>query len=210
MDLTSATLSPDNDRIEAFSDAVFAIVVTIMMFEIHIPDGLAFDRDQAAFAAFATLLATYALSFLVIMILWASHHYLIFTIPKPNRATIWLNALLLFCVSLIPIAAQFLGMHPTSPRALAAYGFVLMLCTTSFSLMRIHAINVCPNELHQAIHRRVLRKTWIAIAIYCLSMFLAFWDIRLAWACFMVTPALFFLPVVQNPAGHHAFEDEGP
>jgi uncharacterized membrane protein len=192
-------LRPDNRRIEAFSDAVFAIVVTLMMLEVRVPDGLAFGRDPAALQAFATLLATYALSFVITMILWASHHYLVFTIPKPDRTTIWLNTLILFCVTLIPISAQFFGFHPTSPRAAAAYGLVLMACTASFSLLRAHAVRICPNQLHRAIHLRVLHKAWIAIAIYAASMILAFVDIRFAWACFLITPVMFFLPVVRPP-----------
>jgi uncharacterized membrane protein len=201
-------LRPDNRRIEAFSDAVFAIVVTLMMLEVRVPDGLAFGRDPVALQAFLTLLATYAFSFFITMILWASHHYLIFTIPKPDRGTIWLNTLILFCVTLIPISAQFFGFHPTSPRAAAAYGFVLMACTASFSLLRAHAVRICPNPLHQAIHRRVLRKAWIAIAIYAVSMLLAFVDIRFAWACFLITPIMFFLPVVRPPTVPQA-ADEG-
>ena len=193
-------LKPDSRRIEFFSDAVFAIVVTLMMLEVRVPDGLAFGGESAELRAFATLLATYALSFFVTMILWASHHYLIFTIPKPDRTAIWLNTLILFCVTLIPVTAQFFGFHPTSPRAAAAYGLVLMACTASFSLLRSHAATICPNPLHQAIHQRVLRKAWIAIAIYATSVLLAFVDVRLAWACFLITPAMFFLPVVRPAA----------
>ena len=72
--------------------------------------------------------------------------------------------------------------------------------STSFSLLRVHASRICENELHRAIHRRVLRKAWIATAIYAASMPLAFLDIRLAWAIFLATPAMFFLPVVRPAA----------
>ncbi len=190
-------LRPDNRRIESFSDAVFAIAVTLMMLEVRIPDSLALAENWAGLRSFLTPLATYALSFFVTMILWASHHYLIFTIPRPDRETIWLNALILFCVTLIPISAHFFAFHPASPRAAAAYGFVLMACTASFSLLRAHAARICDNELHRAIHRRVLRKAWIATAVYAASMPLAFLDIRLAWTIFLATPAMFFLPVVR-------------
>jgi uncharacterized membrane protein len=192
-------LRPDNRRLEFFSDAVFAIALTLMMLEVRIPDSLAFAGDSAALRSFLTPIATYALSFFVTMILWARNHYLIFTIPKPDRATIWLNALILFCVTLIPIAAHFFAFHPAAPRAAAGYGFALMACTASFSLLRVHAAKVCDNELHRAIHRRVLRKAWIATAIYAVSMPIAFVDIRLAWAIFLITPAMFFLPVIRPP-----------
>ena len=203
-------LRPDNRRIESFSDGVFAIVITLMMLEIRIPETLALGADWDSLGSFLTPVVTYALSFFVIMILWASHHYLIFTIPRPDRETIWLNALILFCVTLIPISAHFFAFHPASPRAAAAYGFVLMACTASFSLLRAHASKICDNELHRAIHRRVLRKAWIATAIYAASMPLAFLDIRLAWAIFLITPAMFFLPVVRPqvtpPVGEEALD----
>lgn len=188
-------LKPTNRRIESFSDAVFAIVVTIMVLEIQIPDDLAFATDRVVLMEFGALLATYALSFLVIAIFWSNHHYLIFTLPKADRATIWLNNNALFWVTLIPIVARFFGLHPTSPRAVAAYAFVIMMSTISFSLLRRHAAHMSHNDFHRSLHRRVFRRIWPAIAVYAAAMPLAFVEIRLAWACLLVLPAMFFLPV---------------
>jgi Predicted integral membrane protein len=189
---------PDNRRIESFSDAVFAIVVTIMVLEIHIPDGLAFGSNSVALMEFGALLAAYALSFVVIAIFWSNHHYLIFTLPSPDRATIWLNNNALFWVTLIPIVARFFGLNPTSPRAAAAYAFVIMTCTLSFSLLRRHAARISHNEFHRALHRRVFRRIWPAVGIYAAAIPLAFVDIRFAWACLLVLPAMFFLPVTRD------------
>jgi uncharacterized membrane protein len=203
-------LRPTNRRIENFSDAVFAIVVTIMVLEIRIPDSLAFAGDGAALEDFAALLVTYALSFVVVGILWGSHHYLLFTLPTADRTTLWLNNLVLFWVTLIPIVARFFGLHPTSPRAAAAYAFVIMMNTTAFSILRGHAARVSLNELHRAIHDRVFRRAWIAIALYAAAIALAFADIRLAWILLAILPGLFFLPVVRRsmemrprPYTHH-------
>lgn len=191
-------LRPSNRRIENFSDAVFAIAVTIMVLEISIPDRLAFGDDPAELKHFAGLLLTYALSFVVVGILWASHHYLIFTLPKADRSTIWLNNHVLFWVTLIPIVARFFGMHPTSPRAAAAYAFVIMMNTVAFSILRAHAAKVSHNELHRAIHRRVFRKAGIAIALYAAAIPLAFVNVKLAWVLLLALPALFFLPVIRR------------
>ena len=195
---TQTELMPDNRRIESFSDAVFAIVVTIMVLEIHIPDGLAFGSNNVALMEFGALLAAYALSFVVIAIFWSNHHYLIFTLPTPDRATIWLNNHALFWVTLIPIVARFFGLNPTSPRAAAAYAFVIMTCTLSFSFLRRHAARISHNEFHRALHRRVFRRIWPAVAIYAAAIPLAFVDIRFAWACLLVLPAMFFLPVTRD------------
>ncbi|MCH8614525.1 DUF1211 domain-containing protein [Sphingomonas sp. SM33] len=190
-----AELKPTNRRIESFSDAVFAIVVTIMVLEIHIPDDLAFGSNRVALMEFLALLATYSLSFVVIAIFWSNHHYLIFTLPKTDRTTIWLNNNALFWVTLIPIVARFFGLHATSPRAVAAYAFVVMMSTLSFSLLRKHATNISRSDFHRELHRRVFRRIWPAVAIYAAAMPIAFVDIRIAWACLLVLPAMFFLPV---------------
>jgi len=163
-------LKPDSHRVEAFSDGVFAIVVTIMVLEIRIPDSLAFGTDPAALKHFATYLGTYALSFLVIVNLWTSHHYLLFTVRNPARTTLWYNSLLLFTVSLVPIATRFLGMHPMSSRAAAGYGLVAAACTAAFMLLRSHAARTTQNEVHRGIHRRVIRRTWVFLTIYLASI----------------------------------------
>lgn len=201
-------LKPNNHRIEAFSDGVFAIVVTIMVIDIHIPDTLAFGSDRAGFEHFGSTLAAYALSFLVIANLWTSHHYLLFTLTMPTRTTIWFNNLLLFCVTLIPLTTRFLGMHPMSPRAAAAYGLVAFACTLSFMLLRSHAARMTRNELHRGIHQRILRKTWLFLAIYAAAIPLAFVSPWLAWACFVIVPPMLFLPIIRAPvpSSHAAHE----
>lgn len=194
-------LMPDNRRIESFSDGVFAIVVTIMVLEIRIPDSLAFGNDPIALKGFGTYIGTYALSFLVIVNLWTSHHYLLFTLRQPARTTLWYNSLLLFTVTLVPVATRFLGIHPTSPRAAASYGLVAALCTAAFMLLRSHAARTTHNEVHRGIHRRVIRRTWLFLAIYIASIPLAFVNLWRAWACFVIVPPMLFLPVIRAP-GH--------
>ena len=179
-------LRPSNRRLEAFSDAVFAIVVTIMILEIRIPDELALGNDRLALMRFAALFATYALSFVVVAIFWSNHHYLIYTLPKADRVTIWLNNQALFWITL------------TSPRASATYAFVIMMCTVSFSMLRRHGARISRNAFHRSLHRRVFRRIWPAVALYAAAIPLGFLDIRLAWACLVVLPALFFLPITRG------------
>src|SRR5689334_14452894 len=81
-----AELKPSSQRIEAFSDGVFAVAVTIIVLEVRVPDSLAFANDAVTFQQFVTLLAIYTLTFAVVRILWANHHYLIFTLPTIDRA----------------------------------------------------------------------------------------------------------------------------
>jgi hypothetical protein len=73
-----------------------------------------------------------------------------------------------------------------------------MTCTLSFSLLRRHAARISHNEFHRALHRRVFRRIWPAVGIYAAAIPLAFVDIRFAWACLLVLPAMFFLPVTRD------------
>ncbi|QNP45950.1 DUF1211 domain-containing protein [Sphingomonas sediminicola] len=207
-------LQPTNRRVEAFSDAVFAIAVTIMVLEIRVPDTLAFASDMAALEDFATLLAIYVLSFVVVGILWANHHYLVFTLPTSDRATIWLNNHVLFWVTMVPVVARFFGQHPTSPRATAAYAYVIMMCTFALTLLRRHAARVTENEVHRALHHRVFRRAWVAMALYAAAIPIAFMNIRISWALLLILPALFFLPVIRLQAAkdevHRAMEHSRP
>jgi uncharacterized membrane protein len=204
----SIELRPTNRRLESFSDGVFAIVITIMVLEVAIPNSLAFTYDPGALREFAGALIAYGLSFLVIANLWVSHHYLVFTLSMPARSTIWLNNLLLFTITLIPVATRFIGMFPDSPRAAAAYGTVAFVCTAAFMLLRSHAARNSHNELHRGIHRRILRKTWLFLAIYAASIPLAFLSPWLAWACFISVPPMLFLPVIRiQPVDRYMMEN---
>lgn len=193
-------LRPTSRRLENFSDAVFAIVLTIMVFEIKIPDGLVLGNSILALRQFSVVLGTYILSFYVVANLWTSHHYLVFTIAKPARTTIWLNSLLLFWATLIPVVTRFLGSHPSSSRAAAAYAVVGLGATGAFMLLRSHAARMSNNDLHRDIHMRVLRRTWLFLAIYGAAIPLAFVSPLLAWACFMAVPPMLFLPIIRGRA----------
>jgi uncharacterized membrane protein len=189
-------LRPTNRRLENFSDGVFAIVITIMVIDVRIPASLAFSDDPQALMQFSTALTAYALSFIVIANLWTSHHYLIFTVNRPTRGTIWFNNLLLFWITMLPLTTRFLGHYPRSPRAAAAFGIVAFCATAAFMLLRSHARRTSHNELHRAIHSRVLRKTWLFLAIYAASIPLAFVQPWLSWLCFATVAAMLFLPVI--------------
>lgn len=103
----SDELRPNSRRIEGFSDGVFAVAVTIIVLEVRVPDSLAFANDVAALGQFATLLAIYALTFVVVGILWANHHYLITTLASSDRATLWLNNHVLFGLRWCPLSPDF-------------------------------------------------------------------------------------------------------
>src|SRR5438876_2601454 len=98
------------ERIAAFSDGVIAIIITIMVLELKLPEGAAKDEVWSGFLApLAPKLAIYALSFVIVGALWINHHQLLAVVRRATPQLMWMNLLLLFFMSLIPLATGFLG-----------------------------------------------------------------------------------------------------
>src|SRR5580700_7421185 len=105
-------------RLEAFSDGVIAIIVTIMVLELRAPS----QPKLAALWKVAPVFASYALSFLVVAIMWVNHHHLIHAAKHADAPLLWVNNVLLFWMSLIPFVTRYLGANPRAPFAVALYG----------------------------------------------------------------------------------------
>lgn len=188
-------VTPGKARVEAFSDGVIAILITIMVLDLKLPDALAQGFDRAAIEAFAPRLIAYAMSFLVLAIMWVNHHYLLATLRQARSGFLWMNNILLFSMSLIPAATANLGAHPFSATAAAIYGGVLTASAAMFTAMRDYLRKrEQDNEALARLHRAVTAKSLVGTAIYAASVPLAFVSVYLAFACFAVVPAMFFLP----------------
>ncbi len=122
-------------RLEAFSDGVLAIILTIMAFEIAAPEGGALRdlRDRLG-----TFLA-YALSFAFIAIYWNNHHHTFRVCKRMSNSVMWSNMFLLFCLSLIPAATEWVGTHPGDPGPAAFYGMVGTLAGMAYYVL-LHSI----------------------------------------------------------------------
>lgn len=183
-------------RIEAFSDGVIAIIVTIMVLELHLPEG-ALERDlwTQLVLPLAPKLIGYGLSFLVVAIMWVNHHALMDTVRRVDSAVLWLNLNLLFWMSLIPLVTGFWGDHPFDPPAVAAYGFVLFASAAAFTLFRRHLIvNETQSVELAALHRRIMRKNLVGMGLYGASVPLTWVSPWISIAIFAAVPAMFFLP----------------
>jgi len=105
-------------RLEAFSDGVIAIIITIMVLELKAPQA----ATPRALLALSPVFLSYALSFLVVAIMWVNHHHLIHGVRAVDGTLLWWNNALLFAMSLIPFSTAFLGENPRSPQAVSVYG----------------------------------------------------------------------------------------
>ena len=121
----------NKNRLEAFSDGVIAIILTIMVLELRAPHGT--DAD-AILPVLGTLLR-YLLSFIYVGIYWVNHHALFEHVERVDGAVLWANLHLLFWMSLIPFVTAWAGEHPAAPLPLALYGAVLLLCSIAFLLL---------------------------------------------------------------------------
>src|SRR5579864_6625062 len=142
------------NRLEAFSDGVIAIIVTIMVLELRAPA----QPTWSALLKVAPVFLSYGLSFLVVAIMWVNHHHLIHAVRSVTARLLWSNLNLLFWMSLVPFVTDFLGKNYRNPMAVALYGLDLALCGTSFYLLRMELVRQEPDTDLATYHAGVQRK----------------------------------------------------
>ncbi len=120
------------DRLAAFSDGVIAILITVMVLELHVPHG----ADAAALREIGPSLLTYVLSFVYLAIYWNNHHHLLHTVERVDGLILWANSDLLFWLSLIPVATAWMGQNLAEPLPTAVYGVVLLLPALAYYLLQ--------------------------------------------------------------------------
>jgi uncharacterized membrane protein len=178
-------------RLEAFSDGVIAVIITIMVLELKAPA----DGSFAALLRLEHPLLNYALSFLVVAIVWVNHHHLVTRITRVNAKLLWANITLLFWLSLIPLATAYLGQSAAAPVAVAAYGAVLALSTGSFTFLQHLVMQQHEHKGDLAHHgRRIKLKSLVGVTLYTASVPLAFVSVYASFAIFILIPLAYFLP----------------
>lgn len=119
-------------RLEAFSDGVLAIILTIMVLEIKVPQGSDFEAIKPLFP----VLSSYVLSFIYIGIYWNNHHHLMHTVKYVSGNILWANLHLLFWLSLVPLVTNWMGKNPFAPLPMALYGFMLLMASIAFWILQ--------------------------------------------------------------------------
>jgi uncharacterized membrane protein len=125
-------------RLEAFSDGVIAIIITIMVLELEAPHG----HDLAALRPLLPILASYALSFVFLGIYWNNHHHMLHAAERIDGKVLWANLHLLFWLSLTPFATAWMGSTGAAPLPVAAYGAVLVLSAVAYTVLQATLIAV--------------------------------------------------------------------
>jgi uncharacterized membrane protein len=184
-----ASKLPGTSRVEAFSDAVIAILMTIMVLDLKPPGHALKHHTIAELVHYLTpKLTVYALSFVIIAKMWVSHHRLFCAVTHVTTPLLWLNNLLLFWMSLIPFATAFVSEDQTRPVAVATYGAVLCLNAFSFTLLRHYVVTrLAPAK---DIHPQIMRYSIGAMALYALGAALAYVSTYLSFVLFILVPIM--------------------
>jgi uncharacterized membrane protein len=181
----------NKSRLEAFSDGVFAIIITIMVLEIKVPHG----EDWSALKPLIPVMLSYVLSFSFLGIYWVNHHHLIHTISKVDTAILWSNLGLLFWLSLIPVATDWMGDTHFASHPVAAYAALLLICGIAFTILQIHIEkkNAGNEKLKQAF--RPLRvKGIVSVSAYLTAFCFAFINTIVSGCLFLLVSIMWFIP----------------
>jgi uncharacterized membrane protein len=183
------------NRLESFSDGVFAIVITLLILNVHL------ERNQEltlqALARLAPDIVAFVLSFVIVGVYWVSHHSMMHMIRVVDRRLLWLNLLVLLAVVFIPFPAWMLGQHLWNPIAAITYGLNLMVVNALGALFWLYA-GSHPGIMTEQASPRMVR--FVAglhaspILVYAAAVLVAPWQTAVSIVLFAAVPAFFILP----------------
>ena len=178
------------NRLEAFSDGVIAIIITIMVLEMKVPHG----DDLASLAPLFPVFLSYVLSFVYLGIYWNNHHHMIHAARSVSGAALWANLHLLFWLSLIPFVTGWMGENHFGTIPVALYGVVLIMAGIAYYVLAQVLIghHGPDSALAKAIGRD--RKGMISVAVYAVAIPLAFVSPWIALALYAAVALMWFVP----------------
>ena len=187
-------------RLEAFSDGVLAIIITIMVLELKVPHG----DDLAALAPMLPKFVAYVLSFISVGIYWNNHHHLLHACSHVSGSVLWANLNLLFWLSLFPVTTDWLGEHPGAAWPSAVYGCVLLAAALSYYLLqrRIIAADGNGSMLKQAIGSDLKGK--LSPIAYICGIALSFFLPLAAQIIYLLVALAWLIPDRRIEHGTHA------
>lgn len=177
-------------RLEAFSDGVIAILITIMVLELKTPDG----TDWAALRPLLPVFAAYALSFIMVGIYWNNHHHMLHAATKINGVALWANLHLLFWLSLIPFGTAWLGHTGAAPVPTFAYGLTLLMSAVAYKILQTTLIHAHPDNTHLRAAVGKDFKGMASLALYLLALPAAWLYPPAAIALFLAVALIWLIP----------------
>jgi len=191
--------TPETTSIEAFSDGVFAIVVTLLVLELrvpHLPENFTYEDVLKELLNLSPKFVSFALSFLVLAIFWVNHHQFFHSLEKTDRSLLWYNNLLLFWLSFVPFPTAFIGEQPTSMVPVMLYGFVMFAAAVSFNILLRHAISadLFLSSISKVTLAESVKRGAFGPVIYFISIVGALISVYISLAIFVLVPVFYFIP----------------
>ena len=178
-------------RLEAFSDGVFAIVITLLVLELHVPEVHSSQELLNGLQSLLPKFVSFVVSFIYVTIYWINHHQLFHLIKKADRGIFWLNSLFLMCLTFIPFPTALIGSYPHDRVAVIFYGLAMMATAISFVLMKSYIF--FSEGLIESGHAKPAVLYLIAgPLLYLIAVLLALININFAIAIYLLIPVIYF------------------
>ncbi|HMT96922.1 MAG TPA: TMEM175 family protein [Ferruginibacter sp.] len=177
-------------RLEAFSDGVLAIIITIMVLSMKVPKGAGFADLKEVLPAFIS----YSLSFTFVGIYWNNHHHFFQALEKVNGKILWANLILLFFLSLLPFTTEWMGANLLQKTPIILYGINHLCCAIAYTIMEKIAITQAGKDstLAKALENKM--KEYASAALFILAIFLAFYIPQLSLVCYSIVAFIWLIP----------------
>ena len=180
----------NKNRLEAFSDGVLAIIITIMVLEIKTPEG----TDFRSFLKLLPVFMSYILSFIYVGIYWNNHHHLMHTVKKVKGGILWANLHLLFWLSLIPFATAWIGEHHFAAFPMFIYGCVLLMCALAYFILQIQIIS---NHGNDSILARAIGKDFkgkASVILYFIAILSTYYHEVISAVIYILVALMWLIP----------------
>ena len=178
------------NRLEAFSDGVIAVLITIMVLEMKVPHGETFTALQPVLPVFLS----YVLSFVFIGIYWNNHHHMLHAVHKVTGPMLWANLHLLFWLSLVPFTTGWMGENHFTAVPTALYGVVLLMSGMAYKILQQVII---ASQGTDSLLKKAVGRDWkgqASLLIYATAIPLAFWQGGLSLALYVLVAVIWFVP----------------
>ena len=177
-------------RLEAFSDGVLAIVITIMVLEIKVPHG----KEWSDLHELIPVFLSYVLSFIYLGIYWNNHHHMLYTVRAVSGSMLWANLHLLFWLSLVPFATGWMGENNFSAVPMALYGVIMLMSALAYFILQHRIIH---HEGPDGPLRHAIGRDWkgkLSTLLYLIGIAASFWSAWVAGAMYVAVALLWIIP----------------
>ena len=186
------------NRTEAFSDGVFAIVVTLLVLELKVPilhDRASVSELDHRLVDLVPKFLSWLISFVIVCKFWLNHHHLLTFARHATYGMVWLNSIFLMGQAFIPFPTALMGEYPTNPLAVSLFGAVMAVNTLLFIALQSYILgNLLKPELVSAVVPHLTRKSFVGVVSYLLGAAATLFNVHVAFVLYALTPLFFITP----------------